>query len=71
MTIAGHTDSSGSDAYNDQLSRARAEAVAEALAARGLGDNVSVEWYGERRPRIELPDDTREQENRRVEIIPN
>lgn len=71
LTIAGHTDSSGSESYNDKLSQDRAEAVAKALSARGLRDGVRVEWYGERRPRIELPDGTREQENRRVEIIPN
>jgi outer membrane protein OmpA-like peptidoglycan-associated protein len=70
LTVAGHTDSSGSDAYNDRLSKARAEAVAAALAARGLAEGVRVEWYGESKPRIELPDGTREQENRRVEIIP-
>ncbi|NJO38938.1 MAG: OmpA family protein [Rhizobiales bacterium] len=70
LTVAGHTDSSGSEAYNDRLSKARAEAVADALAARGLAGGVKVEWYGESKPRIELPDGTREQENRRVEIIP-
>ncbi|MEM7045433.1 MAG: OmpA family protein [Pseudomonadota bacterium] len=71
LTIAGHTDRSGSDAYNDRLSKARAEAVADALAARGIGQGIKVEWYGERKPRIELPDGTREQENRRVEIFSN
>ncbi len=71
ITISGHTDSSGSSAYNDRLSKARAEAVAAALAARGLGDGVKVEWHGEKKPRIDLPDGTREQENRRVEIFSN
>ena len=71
LTVAGHTDRSGSDSYNDRLSRARAESVAKALAARGIDQGVKVEWYGERKPRIELPDGTREQENRRVEIFPN
>lgn len=70
LTVAGHTDSSGSESYNDQLSKARAEAVAKALAERGISDGVTIQWYGEKRPRIELPDGTREQENRRVEIIP-
>ncbi|MGI9509276.1 MAG: OmpA family protein [Geminicoccaceae bacterium] len=68
LTVSGHTDSSGSKAYNDQLSKERAEAVAQALAERGLRDGVRVEWYGESQPRIELPDGSREQENRRVEI---
>ncbi len=70
LTVAGHTDSSGSESYNDKLSRARAESVAAALAERGISDGVSVQWFGEKKPRIELPDGTREQENRRVEIIP-
>ncbi len=71
LTVSGHTDSSGSSAYNDRLSKARAEAVAAALAERGLSDGVKVEWHGENKPRIELPDGTREQENRRVEIFSN
>ncbi len=71
LTVAGHTDSSGSQAYNDRLSRSRAQAVADALAARGLANGVEVEWHGERQPRIDLPDGTREKENRRVELIPN
>lgn len=71
LTVAGHTDSSGSEAYNDRLSKARAESVAKALADRGISDGVNVEWHGEKKPRIELPDGTREQENRRVEIFSN
>lgn len=71
FTVAGHTDSSGSDQYNDRLSKQRAEAVARALAERGLTDGVKVEWYGETKPRIDLPDGTRERENRRVEIFSN
>lgn len=70
LVISGHTDSSGSDGYNDNLSRERAEAVAAALADRGLDEGISVEWHGESRPRVSLPDGTREQENRRVEIAP-
>ncbi len=71
LTVSGHTDSSGSAVYNDRLSKARAEAVAAALRERGLSDDVNVEWHGENKPRIELPDGTREQENRRVEIFSN
>lgn len=70
LTVAGHTDSSGSQAYNDQLSKDRAEAVAKALAERGLDEGIKVEWHGEHQPRIDLPDGTREEENRRVEITP-
>lgn len=69
LMIAGHTDSSGSDSYNEALSKSRAEAVAAVLAERGLDEGVTVKWYGERQPRVSQPDGTREQENRRVEII--
>lgn len=69
MVIAGHTDSSGSDSYNETLSKERAEAVAAALDERGLDAGVTIRWYGERQPRISHPDGTREQENRRVEIL--
>lgn len=69
MVIAGHTDSSGSDSYNETLSKERAEAVAAALDERGLDASVTIRWYGERQPRISHPDGTREQENRRVEIL--
>jgi len=69
ITVAGHTDSSGSDSYNDALSKKRAQAVAEALTQRGLDSEFDVRWYGERQPRVSHPDGTREQENRRVEIL--
>lgn len=70
LVIAGHTDSSGSDRYNEALSKQRAEAVAAVLADHGLDQGATVKWYGERQPRISQPDGTREQENRRVEILP-
>ena len=69
MVIAGHTDSSGSDSYNEALSKARAESVAAALVERGLDVGADIRWFGERQPRVSKPDGTREQENRRVEII--
>lgn len=69
LVVAGHTDSSGSDSYNEALSKARAETVAAVLAERGLDEGVTIRWYGERQPRVSQPDGTREQENRRVEVI--
>ena len=51
VTVEGHADSIGSDAYNTELSRRRATAVAEELIAHGVRrDRVAVEAYGERRP---------------------
>jgi OOP family OmpA-OmpF porin len=71
LTIGGHAESTGSDAYNDNLSKRRAEIVARALAARGIDEErLEVEWFGERRPRVVRPDATREPQIRRVEITP-
>lgn len=51
VTVEGHADSIGSDAYNTELSRRRATAVAEELVAHGVRrDRVAVEAHGERRP---------------------
>ena len=51
VTLEGHADSIGSDAYNMDLSRRRATAVADELIAHGVRrDRVAVEAHGERRP---------------------
>jgi OmpA-OmpF porin, OOP family len=52
VRIVGHTDSKGTGAYNDRLSRRRAESVARALrAALGAGaPALDTEGRGERDP---------------------
>lgn len=51
IQVNGHTDSIGSDAYNLDLSRRRAEAVSHELVARGVRrDRLGVEGYGKQRP---------------------
>jgi outer membrane protein OmpA-like peptidoglycan-associated protein len=51
ITIGGHTDSKGDDAYNQDLSERRAEAVHAALADRlGDGFTFEVHGYGETKP---------------------
>lgn len=51
VTLEGHADAIGSDAYNTELSRRRATAVAEELMAHGVRrGRVAVEAYGEQRP---------------------
>ena len=51
LRLSGHTDAVGSDAYNRQLSAARAFAVKNALAALGVsGDQVVTEGLGTLRP---------------------
>ena len=72
ITIAGHTDSKGADAYNMDLSRKRAYAVANYLSARGVASNrINVVAYGESRPVADNNSDYGRQQNRRVELTVN
>ena len=72
ITIAGHTDSKGTDAYNMKLSRDRAYAVANYLSARGVASNrINVVAYGESRPVADNNSDYCRQQNRRVELTVN
>src|SRR5262245_52542315 len=51
IAIEGHADAVGSDAYNMELSRRRADAVAIELVARGVRrDRLTTEAFGKRRP---------------------
>ena len=70
VIVIGHTDSVGSDAANDLLSRQRADVVRAAFAARGLGaDKVVAVGRGKREPAIPTGDGVAEPRNRRVEIL--
>ncbi|MDT0647367.1 OmpA family protein [Zunongwangia sp. F260] len=67
--IGGHTDSTGADDYNLQLSRERAESVREALVERGISSSrLTSEGYGETQPIATNNTSAGRQENRRVEI---
>ena len=69
VTIAGHTDRKGSDAYNVGLSQRMAANVRAYLAGRGVPDGVmTTQAFGESRPLVDTADDVREPQNRRVEI---
>jgi outer membrane protein OmpA-like peptidoglycan-associated protein len=69
LSVVGHTDQAGSDAYNIGLSQERANAVANALRSRSIGGaSISVDAKGESEPRVPLADGTRSPQNRRVEI---
>ena len=67
--VVGHTDRSGSNAYNDALSVRRAEAVANLMASLGIPrGQMTVSAEGESNPRVPTADGVRSPENRRVEI---
>lgn len=68
-TVEGHTDSVGSDAYNQKLSERRADAVRSELVQRyGVSaERVSAVGYGESRPVADNGTDAGRAVNRRVE----
>lgn len=69
IAVAGHTDTSGSAAYNLGLSARRAEAVRQALVAGGVpADAIMTDSFGESDPLVPTPDGVREPSNRRAEI---
>ena len=69
--VAGHTDSSGSASYNYDLSKRRAESIAEYLMSEGKVDptRVMVVGYGETAPVGDNKTDSGRTKNRRVEIL--
>jgi outer membrane protein OmpA-like peptidoglycan-associated protein len=78
VLIEGHTDSKGTESYNQTLSERRAGAVRAALAGRGLpAEWLRVRGHGESRPvvpneRADGADDPDgRQRNRRVEVVIN
>ena len=78
IELSAHTDSRGSDAYNEQLSQRRAESVVAYLIANGIAaDRLTPKGYGESKPKFTddvisaLPEDEQEQYhqmNRRTEF---
>jgi OOP family OmpA-OmpF porin len=70
FAVTGHADRSGKENYNVALSLRRANAVRDALLARGiLSQNISVAGRGEAQPAVPTADGVRERANRRVEIV--
>jgi outer membrane protein OmpA-like peptidoglycan-associated protein len=69
VEVAGHTDSDGSDAYNQQLSERRASSVVAYLVSRQIrGDRFLTVGAGEGRPIASNATPEGKQQNRRVEI---
>lgn len=70
LTTTGHTDTSGSDAYNQALSERRAKEVQKELNRLGIPNNeIVVLWKGESMPLVQTGDGVKEPQNRRVEIV--
>jgi outer membrane protein OmpA-like peptidoglycan-associated protein len=66
--IVGHTDASGSDDYNEQLSALRAQEVARWLVSDCGIDGSRIETLGLGERVLKNPSDPRAEENRRVEF---
>lgn len=69
ITVVGHTDDVGSDAFNKQLSKRRANAVKEALLEDGVpSSQLRAEGLGESDPLIQSTSRVARAKNRRVEL---
>jgi hypothetical protein len=69
ITLGGHADRSGSEAYNRRLSERRVEAVRRELVRLGVRDDaIGAAALGETDPLVPTADGVREARNRRVEI---
>lgn len=70
VLIEGHTDNVGSAAFNETLSRQRAESVRRFLISRGIDSGrLSVSGYGFERPVASNDTAMGRQQNRRVEVV--
>lgn len=69
VEVAGHTDSTGTEAYNQSLSERRASSVSQYLSARGITQQrLLTVGMGELRPVADNGTPDGRQANRRVEI---
>ncbi len=69
ILVEGHTDNTGSDAYNLTLSKNRAQAVTNFLTSQGIsGGRIDTKWYGEAQPKYDNSTVEGRSKNRRVEL---
>ncbi|WP_416878383.1 OmpA family protein [Litorimonas sp.] len=70
IRVVGHTDTSGSQAYNLGLSQRRAKDARDELGRQGVDASmITSEGKGETEPFVETGDGVREQLNRRTEVL--
>lgn len=70
VTIEGHTDSSGGDAHNLELSQKRAESVKAYLVAGGIdAGRLGTKGFGESKPVADNATELGRAQNRRVELV--
>jgi OmpA-OmpF porin, OOP family len=69
VLVTGHTDTVGSDSYNQGLSVRRAESVKDAMVAQGMdGSSISIEGKSFHDPLVPTGPGVREPQNRRAVI---
>jgi OOP family OmpA-OmpF porin len=69
VQVAGHTDATGTDEYNQSLSERRANSVADYLASKGIDrSRLSTVGYGESQPVADNGTRDGRAQNRRVEL---
>lgn len=72
LQIEGHTDSVGSDEFNQQLSERRADSVRDFLIQEGVsGSSISARGFGKTQPVATNDTPEGRQRNRRVELVVN
>ena len=70
LDVEGHTDSVGTDEYNQQLSEERANSVRDYLVSQGVAsDAVTALGFGKTRPVTDNTTEAGRQQNRRVEMV--
>lgn len=70
IEIQGHTDSKGSDEYNQGLSEKRASAASKYLTSNGISSSrLNTKGMGESYPKVGNDTDEQRSENRRVEFL--
>ncbi|MBN1596591.1 OmpA family protein [candidate division FCPU426 bacterium] len=69
IVVEGHTDSTGTEAHNQELSERRAKSVANQCMSNGVkNDRFNIMGYGEGQPVADNETEMGRQQNRRVEI---